>query len=278
MRCRRSTSTASASRKMLDLAVGARPRRLVHAARADDQDAVRSQVHGRRDRRGLTHRAVAEMLDAALDGQGHGRKDEGNRRRGHQVRHADVGTHGDALRASPGQDVLDGIVEGHVQAGAVTGRRDGQRLQMAFAHRLLDRRRAHHALQQVGRRCVVQQRARPRAPPARDQPAHGEQRQPARAGADHAQRVGAVDLVGVEVLPHLGQHAHRLVEVRAAAGQRRRVDRAGRGAGDDGKRVAGRRVRLATDLHHRLEHADLVSGSGTAAGQHEPGGRRISHS
>ena len=55
----------------------AHARRLVHAAGADDEDAVGAQVHRRRDRRGLAHRAVAEILGAVFDGQRHGREDEG---------------------------------------------------------------------------------------------------------------------------------------------------------------------------------------------------------
>ena len=126
-----------------------------------------------------------------------------------------------AASASTAGCSVDRVVEGHVQARAVARRGDGQRLQMAFAasasrsRSLLTMR-----LQQVGERRVVEQRARPRAAPARDHPAERQHRQPARAGADHAERVGAVDLLGVEVLPHLAR----------ARAPRRRSRRRGRPA------------------------------------------------
>ena len=202
-----------ASRKMFDsawpaicavgvfLAVGAHARRLVHAAGADDEDAVGAQVHRRRDRAAWRIEPSPKYSMRSSMGSGTAGKTEGNRRRGQQVLHADVGAHRDALRARPGQELLDRVVEGHVQARAVARGGDRERLQVALGIACLIAVLAHHALQQVGGRRVVQQRARPRAAPACDQPAQREQRQPACASADHAQRVGAVDLVGVEVLP-----------------------------------------------------------------------------
>jgi competence protein ComEA len=78
IRCSRSTSTASASRKMFESAwpaICARfgysllatrsPAGLVHAAGADDEDALGAEVDGGRDRRRLAHRAVAAVLGVA---------------------------------------------------------------------------------------------------------------------------------------------------------------------------------------------------------------------
>ena len=178
-----------------------------------------------------------------------------------------------------GRMSCDRVVEGHVQAGAVARGGDRKRLQVALAHHLVQALGADHALQQ--QRCgpVVEQRLRPRTPPARDDPADRHHRQPACAGADHADRVGPVDLLGAEVLPDLGERAHAGVEVGRAAGERGRVDRASRRAGDDRERVARRRDRLAPDLRHRLEHADLVGRTRATAREHEAGGgrQRLAH-
>ena len=132
MRCRRSTSTASASRKMFDsawpaicarfgysLLPRALARRLVHAAGADDEDALGAQVHRRRDRRRLAHRAVAEVLGVAVEspaataGNTNGIADDASRC-GMPMSAA----HGDALRARPRHDVVDRVVEGHVHAAS----------------------------------------------------------------------------------------------------------------------------------------------------------------
>ena len=129
------------------------------------------------------------------------------------------------------------------------------------------------SLQQLGQRRVVEQRARPRPAPARDHPADRQHRQPARAAADHAERIGAVDLLGVEVLatPARGASTAR-VEVVGAAGQRRGVDGAGRGADDDRKRVAARRAAFAPHSRDRPQHAHLIGGARAASGEDQAGG------
>ena len=67
-------------------AADALARRLVHAAGADDEDALGAEVHRRRDRRRLAHRAVAAVLGAAVDVERDRREDERDRRRREQVR------------------------------------------------------------------------------------------------------------------------------------------------------------------------------------------------
>ena len=158
IRCSRSTSTASASRKMFEsawpaicarfgysLLGDALARRLVHAAGADDEDALGAEVDGRRDRRRLAHRAVAAVLGVAGDVEGDRRKDERDRRRRQQVRDRDRGAHRDPLRARPRHDVVERVVEGDVQARAVARRGDRERMQMAFGHHAVQPARCRRA-------------------------------------------------------------------------------------------------------------------------------------
>ena len=94
------------------------------------------------------------------------------------------------------------------------------------------------------------------------------------SAADDAQRVGPVDLVGMEAPPDVGHTPHGGVEVIRAAGQRRRVDGTGRRAGDDRKRVG--LVQCAAglaDVGDGLEHADLVGGPCAAPRQQQSGFR-----
>ena len=84
----------------------------------------------------------------------------------------------------------------------------------------------------------------------------------------HAERIGAVDLFDFDVLPDVEQLLHALAEIVGAAGQRGGVDGAGRSAADDVEGIARRRpARFPQYLRNRLQHADLVSGSGAAARQ-----------
>ena len=164
-----------------------------------------------------------------------------------------------------------GVVEGDVQSRAVARRGDGERMQMPFGHDAVQPAGVDELAEQLLERRVVEQRARPGAAPARDHPADRHHRQPARAGADHAERIGAVDLLGAEVLPDVDEPGDGLVEGVGTARQRGGVDRAGRRAGDDGKGVAGGGAAVAPDLRDRLQHADLVGGARAAAGENQPG-------
>ena len=206
---------------------------LVHAPGADDQQPLRPQVDGRRQRRGLAHRAVAKPAAHALVFQLGGRKDKGNGRRRQQVRLRQPRRCGHALRTQPGRDGPRRVVEREVLAAAVARGRDRQRVQVLLLEHQRQPLDLHQPLQQRGQRRVVQQRAWPHAPPARDHPADRQHGQPVCAGAHHAQRIGTVDLVGREVFPHLRQHFHRGVEAVGMAGQRGGVDGPGRGAADD---------------------------------------------
>jgi hypothetical protein len=142
---------------------------------------------------------------------------------------------------------------------------------VARRHHRAQPRRVDEVIEQQLERLVVEQRPRPGAAPARDRPADRHHRQPARAGADDAERVGAVDLLGAEVLPDVDEAGDRLVEAVGAARERSGVDRARRRAGDHRERVAALGSALAPDLRDRLQHADLVGSACAAAGEHQPG-------
>ncbi len=205
----------------------------------------------------------------------HGREDEWDRRRRHQVRQPDLARHGHALRAQPGLEGPGGLTEGDMLAAAVGRAGDGQRAKVALAQQFGQSIEVHHPLHQLGQGAVVEQRARSRAAPARDGPAQRQHRQPARTGAHHAEGVGAIDLVGAEVAPDVHDTGHREVEAVGVAGQRGSVDRASRRAGNDAERVVARCAGFAADTRHGLEHPDLVGRARAAAGEHQPGGRVV---
>ena len=122
--------------------------RLVHAARADHENAFGPKVHGGRDRRRLAHRAVAEPLVMPAALELHRREDERNRRRRHQVLPADRARHRHTLRAQPGLERPGRLAEGDMVAAAVGRRRDRQRAQMAGLEHRGQAVQVHDALQQ----------------------------------------------------------------------------------------------------------------------------------
>jgi hypothetical protein len=146
---------------------------------------------------------------------------------------------------------------------------------MPGSHHRAQPRRVDEMLEQLLQRLVVEQRARAGAPPAGDHPADRHHRQPARTGADHADRVRAIDLLGAEVLPDVDEAGDRLVEAVGAAGERCGVDRAGRRPGDHRERIAAVDSALAPDLGDRLQHADLIGGACAPAGQYQAGARLL---
>lgn len=139
----------------------------------------------------------------------------------------DVGVHGLALGADPRRAGVARLVEGDVLAGGVARRGHGQRAQVAFADQAGQAFEPHQFLEQSGQRFVVEQRVRPHLAPAGDRPAERQQGQPVRAAAHHAERIGAVDLFGMEIFPDAGEMPHRVVEMVGTAGQRRGVDGTG---------------------------------------------------
>ena len=78
--------------------------RFLHAAGADDQQPLRAQVNGRRQRRGLAHRAVAIPAGGTGVVEVRGREDKRDGRRRQQVLLRQTDRSGHALRTLPGLD------------------------------------------------------------------------------------------------------------------------------------------------------------------------------
>ena len=187
----------------------------------------------------------------------------------------DAVAHRKTLRAHPGHEALVALKKRDVVARAVARCGDGQRLQMPLAHQVRDALQRHQLVQQFAQWCVVQQRAWLDAPPLGQQPTYREQCEPSRTGAQHAQVVGAVDLLGAEVAPGVGNHAHRGVKVVGTAGQRGGVDGTGGGACNDGEGVGlVTRATGQADVGNGFEHAHLVGRAGATTGQQQASGGR----
>ena len=184
----------------------------------------------------------------------------------------DVGAHGPALRANPRRARLLRAVEGDVLAGGVARRRDRERLQMAVGDQAGQPVELHQRFQQFGERFVVEQRVRARLAPARHGPAQRQQGEPVRAAAQHAERVGAVHLLGPKPAPDLGDVAHRVIEMVRATGQRRGVDGPRRGAAHDLEwAVLARQTAGDAQVGNRLQHSHLIGSAGTAARKNQRG-------
>ncbi len=123
--------------------------------------------------------------------------------------------------------------------------------------------------QQLAQRRIVQQRSRRAA----REPAQRQRRQPARAGDADTRRIGAINLMRIEVFPDAHQAGHPGPEILRRHGQRCGVKGAGRGAAKNRERIA---LRLVQQLANRLQHTDLIAGTRAAAGQ-DQGGARFAH-
>ena len=72
--------------------------------------------------------------------------------------------------------------------------------------------------------------------------------------------------------PDVGNLLDACAEVVAMAGQRRGIDRAGRGAANNIERIAlGRHAGRRQNAGDRLQYPDLVGGAGPAASQDQSG-------
>src|SRR5674476_383481 len=88
--------------------------------------------------------------------------------------------------------------------------------------------------------------------------------------ARRSERVGPVNLLRMNIFPDPGDAPHGAVEIIGTTGQRSGIDGTRRSASDDRKGVG--LVHCAgclSDVGNRLQHADLVSGTGAAAGEQE---------
>ena len=160
-----------------------------------------------------------------------------------------------------------------MHARAVARRGDRQRLQVAVAHHPRAAASASTSVAAAPRAaCCRAASAAARGASARSPSRSTSSSASARrCGSRRASRRGRPARRGSS--PTRRTRSDRGVEVVGAAGERGRVDRAGRGAGDDRERVVGRRAALAPDARNRVQHADLVGGARAAAGEDQPGQR-----
>src|SRR3989304_3533173 len=132
-----------------------------------------------------------------------------------------------ALVALPALEPAAALEERDALARGIAGRRDAHRVERARVDVPLDALEREGLLEHFPERRVVEQRNRV---VARDQ---HHRREPARAAFHDARGVGAVDVVAMHVLPRLEQVRHRAREVVGEHRERRRLDRAPRGAAHD---------------------------------------------
>ena len=232
------------------------------APHADHEQAVGPQVQRGADRRDLAHRAVAEVLAVDV----HRREDERQRAGGEQVIERDRHRHADAPRALPRLHPRRALIKTHRLARGVARAGDAEGGQVAAVDRALDRREVEVLAEQVGERRIVEQRNRAAAESAAGE--HGED--PKQAVGERPPRIGAVDVVHAEVLPHHHQAPHAAAEVVGVGRHHGGVDGAGGSAADDGKG----RVHLGRQqFGERPQHSNLVGGTRAASGhdQSRPG-------
>ncbi|MPN38103.1 hypothetical protein SDC9_185627 [bioreactor metagenome] len=98
---------------------------------------------------------------------------------------------------------------------------------------MLDTAEIEMLAQQLAQWCVVEQRARWVV----KQPAHGQGGEPAYRGAPDADRVGAVDVIGMHAPPESGEDRGGLAEIVGKAGDADHVDGACRRAAENGEGV-----------------------------------------
>ena len=244
---------------------------LGHAASADDQYLVGPQMNGRRDGCRLPHRTIAEIGWSVRAPQRRRRKHEGDGRAGQQVIDREGARLSHPLVSHPGLDGLSASVEGDMLATGVVRCRHRQRLQVTIGQIALQLRPVDLAFEQTPQGLIVQQRPWAKALVGQD-PADAQHRHPARAGGDHVRDLGAVDLLGMEVRPHLDQPVDPVTEVMGTAGQHRRVDGASRRAADDRKKISGALTVLTGQIGNGGEHTHLVGRPRTTTGQQQAGG------
>ena len=199
-------------------------------------------------------------------------KHERDRRRRQQVRDRDRGAHREPLRARPRHDVVERVVEGHVQARAVARRGDRERVQMAVAH---------HAVQPLGVDQLA--RAASRAASCRAASAAGRAasaRSPSRSTSSSAsaRRCGSrrTSRSGRPARRGSSPRRRRAPAIAWSKSSARQASAAALIAPADvpamtGKGIAAGGAAVAADLRHRLQHADLVGGARAAAGEDQPG-------
>ena len=238
--------------------------RLQLAPDPDHEQSIGPQMQRRAHRRDLAHRTVAEKLAINVSG----RKYEWQCRGRHQMLQPDGGRYADAARAVPRLESGNALVEGHGLAGSVARARYAESVEMTLVDRTLHAAEIEPRAEQFGKRGVVEQRNRRLSAEAAGEGG----RHPFAAVLQNTQRVGAVDMMDVKVLPHRHQLADTLPEVAGIGGEHGGVESAGRGPADDGERA--RRIRRQ-HFGNRAQDADLVRGARAAARQDEADLRRL---
>jgi hypothetical protein len=144
-------------------------------------------------------------------------------------------------------------------------------VQQALIEHLLDAVEVERGGEEVRERRVVEQRAR-RAARAESEggPAERERREPAAARRRDAGPVGAIDLVGAQIRPEVGETGRAEREVIGVTCDGGGVDRARLGAADHRERHrAAQRIGLRGEFRERTQRAGLVSRACSAAHHHE---------
>src|SRR5690606_4681294 len=122
--------------------------------------------------------------------------------------------------------------------------------------------------QEASQRPVIQQRGRHLLALATHQALH-EVGEP----ACHAKGIGPIDVADLQVRPQVFQVRHVMAKDAVAAGKPHGVDGTRRGAADHPERV----LEVRHQVGQALEHADLIGGSRTAAGEYESGCDGMGH-
>ena len=244
------------TRRHVHCAVRSRRRRI--RPRADDQQPVCPEVHGRTEGRELPHRSVAVVVAVHRPAG----KMNGIAALAISTSTSIFAPHAGPAHARPLLRGRRRLEERHCAPGRVTGRRDGERLDAPCLDICSDALERDGAQQQVPQRRGVEQRAR-----GRQQPAAGRNGQhPVQARAQHRRRIGPDHLLDAESCPDVLEHLHRGPEMLRPCGERGGVQRSGGSPHQHFERA--RRVRRHP-VGDRTEYADLVRGPGAAASQNQ---------
>ena len=170
--------------------------------------------------------------------------------------------HPDPARPLPPFRTRRGLEETDRLARAVTRSGHRERIQRVGVYALPDAAELHVSAEQACERRVVQQRNRVVPGQATDH----ERQQPLQSLTEYADDIGSVDMMDVEVLPHLKHAAHRTMKIPRSRRQGRGIDGARRCSADDRERIG---AAARQHFRDRLQDADLVCGACAAARQNQ---------
>lgn len=168
--------------------------------------------------------------------------------------------------AIPGFDAFMALIETNRFRRLVTESAHRDRTQMALVQGALDMAELQMLFQQVPKRPIIEQGGwHAKANP--EQIGTG----PAQRLGNHPRPVGAIYLTAAKVCPNMVQTVDTVAKIAGIARQRQRIDCPGRRAADHREGI-DRLVRQ--QLGYRLQDPDLISGTRTAASQHQGGDTR----